>query len=225
MREGKTFFIDTTKCTSCRGCQVACKEWNQLPGEKTINWGSTQNPKDLSCDTWKLVRFTEVDKEKLAWHFFADQCRHCLTPRCKKAADGKAKGAITQDEKTGAVIANPKMKVEPAHFKEIRKACPYDIPRMNSKTATIAFCTMCFDRIKEALLPACVKACPTKAMNFGDRKAMIEMANNRLSEEKRLHKKAMLTDPEDVRAIFLLVDDPMKYHKFAVAEKPIGVKK
>ncbi|HIC86305.1 MAG TPA: formate dehydrogenase, partial [Desulfobacterales bacterium] len=56
---GKAFFIDTTLCTACRGCQVACKQWNQLPAEKTQNWGSYQNPKDLSFQTYKLVRFRE----------------------------------------------------------------------------------------------------------------------------------------------------------------------
>ena len=37
MAEGKSFFIDTTKCTACRGCQMACKQWNQRSTEKTIN--------------------------------------------------------------------------------------------------------------------------------------------------------------------------------------------
>lgn len=219
MREGKSLFIDTTKCIACRGCQVACKAWNQLPAEKTINWGSLQNPKDLSCDTWKLVRFNEVNEEKLSWCFFPDQCRHCLAPPCKKVADEKARGAITQDENTGAVLFHTKIRIKPVVFDEIRKACPYDIPRINLKTATMAFCTLCFDRIKEGLLPACVKACPTHAMNFGDRNAIIEMANKRLSEEKRLHPKAILTNPDCTRVIFLLVHDPKKYHKFAVAEK------
>ena len=52
-----------------------------------------------------------------------------LSPPCKEVADGKAKGAIIQDEKTGAVVFNPKVKIKPADFKEIREACPYDIPR------------------------------------------------------------------------------------------------
>lgn len=134
-------------------------------------------------------------------------------------ADEKARGAITQDENTGAVLFHTKIRIKPAVFDEIRKACPYDIPRINLKTTTMAFCTLCFDRIKEGLLPACVKACPTHAMNFGDRNAIIEMANKRLSEEKRLHPKAILTNPDCTRVIFLLVHDPKKYHKFAVAEK------
>ena len=218
----KSFFIDTTKCTACRGCQIACKQWNQRAAEKTVNRGSHQNPPDLSFNTWKLVRFSEIAEPKVNYYFFPDQCRHCLTPPCKDVADGKAKGAILQDEKTGAVIFNPKVKIKLEDFKEIREACPYNIPRI-SNTGIMGKCTMCIDRIKEGMLPACVKACPTGTMNFGDRKEMLDKANKRLNEVKGRYKDAILANPDDVRVIFLLVDDPKKYHKFAVAANTIGI--
>ncbi len=219
----KSFFVDTTKCTACRGCQIACKQWNQRAAEKTVNRGSHQNPPDLSYHTWKLVRFSEVAEPKVNYYFFPDQCRHCMSPPCKEVADGKAKGAIIQDEKTGAVIFSPKVKVKPADFKEIREACPYDIPRFNAGIGIMGKCTMCFDRTKEGLLPACAKTCPTGAMNFGDRKDILEKANKRLAEVKKAYKDAMLANPDDVRVIFLLVDDPKKYHKYAVADNKIGI--
>jgi len=220
----KSFFIDTTKCTACRGCQIACKQWNKNPGTKTFQRGTHQNPSDLSTSTFKLVRFNEVEVPggEPEWYFFPDQCRHCLTPPCKEAAEGKAKGAILQDEKTGAVFFNPKVKVKPEDFKEIREACPYDIPRI-SGSGMIAKCTMCIDRVREGMLPACVKTCPTGATNFGDRKAILEMAQKRLSEVKGKYKDAILANPDDVRTIYLLVDDPKKYHKHAVAENSIGI--
>ncbi len=220
----KSFFIDTTKCTACRGCQIACKQWNRNPGTRTIQRGTHQNPADLSAATFKLVRFNEMEVPggEPKWYFFPDQCRHCLTPPCKEVADSKVKGAILHDEETGAVVFNRKVKIKPEDFKEIREACPYDIPRI-STAGVMAKCTMCIDRIKEGLLPACVKTCPTGAMNFGDRKAILEMANKRLEQVAKTYKDAMLTNPDDVRVIFLLVDDPKKYHKFAVAQKEIGI--
>ncbi len=223
MTEGKSIFIDTTKCTACRGCQMACKQWNQRATEKTVNWGSHQNPPDLSSNTWKLVRFSEIPGEEVTWYFFPDQCRHCMNPPCKDVADKKAKGAIVQDETTGAVIFNPKVKVKPADFKEIREACPYNIPRFNAASGMIAKCTMCSDRVKGGILPACVKTCPTGAMNFGDRKEILEKAKKRLESIEGRYKEATLTDMEDVRIFYLLVDDPKKYYKHAVAENTIGL--
>jgi formate dehydrogenase iron-sulfur subunit len=220
----KSFFIDTTKCTACRGCQIACKQWNKNPGTKTLQRGTHQNPADLSASTFKLVRFNEIEVQggEPKWYFFPDQCRHCMSPPCKEVADGKAKGAIIHDEKTGAVIFNPKVKMKPEDFKEVREACPYDIPRI-SGAGIMAKCTMCFDRIKEGMLPACVKTCPTGAMSFGDRKEILEKANKRLAAVKGTFKDAMVANPDDVRVIFLIVDDPKKYHKFAVAENTIGI--
>jgi formate dehydrogenase iron-sulfur subunit len=212
----KSFFIDTTKCTACRGCQIACKQWNMNPATKTVQRGSHQNPEDLSYVTYKLVRFSEFEEnEKPVWYFFTDQCRHCTTPPCKMVAESLNVKAIAQDEATGAVLYDPKVKVKEKDFKEIRGACPWDIPRWDEKTQGMAKCTMCIDRIKEGLLPACVKTCPTGAMNFGDRDKMLAMANKRIEEVKKKYPKAELLNHDFVRTIFLVVDDPKKYHKFA----------
>jgi formate dehydrogenase iron-sulfur subunit len=212
----RSFFIDTTKCTACRGCQIACKQWNMNPATKTVQRGSHQNPEDLSYSTFKLVRFSELEENgKPVWYFFTDQCRHCTTPPCKMVAESLKVNAITQDEATGAVLYDPKVKVKEKDFKEIRGACPWDIPRRDEKTQGMAKCTMCIDRIKEGLLPACVKTCPTGAMNFGDRDKILTMATKRLEEVKKKYPKAELLNHDFVRTIFLVVDDPKKYHKFA----------
>ena len=110
---GKGFFIDTSKCTACRGCQVACKQWNKNPGTKTLQRGSYQNPEDLSFFTFKLVRFSEAEVGgKPMWYFFADQCRHCLEPPCMYTAQSLGSKAITRDGGTGAVVYDPKIKVK-----------------------------------------------------------------------------------------------------------------
>jgi formate dehydrogenase iron-sulfur subunit len=222
----KSFFIDTTKCTACRGCQISCKQWNMNPGTKTYQRGSHQNPEDLSYFTYKLVRFSELEANgKPVWYFFADQCRHCTEPPCKMMAESLKLKAITKDEATGAVLHNPKVKVKAAEFKQIRESCPWDIPRWDEKTQGMAKCTMCIDRIKEGLLPACVKTCPTGTMNFGDRDKMLDMAQKRLKEVKAMYPKAELLNADFVRAIFLVIDDPKKYHKFAAAVDTTGITK
>jgi formate dehydrogenase iron-sulfur subunit len=210
---GKSFFIDTTICTACRGCQVACKQWHDLPAEKTVNRGTHQNPADLSFVTYKLVRFNEVVVDgKLKWLFFPDQCRHCLEPPCEMAADDPE--AIFRDPATGAVIYTAKTKN--LDTQEIIDSCPYNIPRA-CKDGTLAKCDMCIDRVENGLLPACVKTCPTGAMNFGDREEMLALAKKRLAVVKKAHPQARLLDPDDIRVIFLVTEEPTLYHNFAVA--------
>ena len=209
----KGFFIDTTRCTACKGCQVACKQWNDLPVEKTKNQGNLQNPPDLSSRTYKLVRMKEeIIGGKLKWLFFPDQCRHCLTAPCLLWAQDTE--AIYQDEDTGAVVytsATRKLKAE-----DIIGACPYDVPRSDA-SGTLAKCTMCNDRVKKGLKPACVKTCPTGALNFGNLEEMRALALERLEKAKLMYPNARLIDPDAVRVIFLTAFAPEKYHPYAAA--------
>lgn len=217
---GKSFFVDTTRCTACRGCQIACKNWNRNGASATKNLGTHQNPPDLDGNTFKLVRFSEVETDgKVGWYFFADQCRHCLEPPCKDAIEGYVDDGVILDEATGAIVYTEKAKEAP--FDEIRSGCPYDIPRQNAKGLAVK-CTMCVDRVSNGLLPACVKVCPTAAMNFGDREEMLKLANERLAALKAKYPKAQLLDADQVRVIYLVVDDPKKYHKNAVASLEPG---
>ena len=207
----KSFFIDTTKCTACRACQVACKQWNELDTEKTTNRGTYQNPPDLSPKTYTLVRFTEtLEDGRMKWYFFKDQCRHCISPPCLIEADNqKAADAIIQDE-TGAVVYDPE-KTKKLNFQTIKESCPYNIPRVNPKTKTIAKCTMCYDRVTNGLLPACVKACPPGAMQFGEREEMLKIAKERVAALKSLYPEARILDEEEVSVFYLIVDKPALY--------------
>ncbi len=220
---GKSFFIDTTRCTACRGCQIACKNWNQNKASETKNTGNHQNPPDLDANTFKLVRFSEVETDgKVAWYFFADQCRHCLIPPCKDTVEAHVADAVIQDEATGAVVYKEETKKVAAQFEDIRSSCPYDIPR-KAADGRLVKCTMCIDRVSSGLQPACVKICPTGAMNFGDREAMLELANERLGKLKEKYPKAQLIDANEVRVIYLVIDEPRKYHKSAIASADQGI--
>ena len=211
----KAFFIDLTLCTACRGCQIACKQWKKLPGGKTHNTGSHQNPPDLNPTTYKTVHFIEKGaKQDLRWLFFPEQCRHCIDPSCKAAAEGYKDGAILQDENTGAVTYTEITRE--VDGEAVRSSCPYDIPRMDPATKQLSKCDMCPDRIAEGLLPACVLTCPTGCMSYGDEAAMREKATKRLAEAKKRWPGAVLGDFDYVRTIYLYQEDPLTYHKHAV---------
>jgi formate dehydrogenase iron-sulfur subunit len=207
------FFIDTTRCTGCRGCQVACKQWHDLPAEETENRGTFENPPDLSFSTYKLVRMRETETDgKLKWLFFPEQCRHCIEPPCLETAQDES--AIFKDEKTGAVIFTANTKNLFAD--EIIESCPYNIPR-KAADATLAKCDMCNDRVTNGLLPACVQTCPTGAMNFGDREQMLSLARQRLAQVSKKHDKAQLVDADDVNVIYLVSEAPALYYEFVMA--------
>lgn len=214
----KTFFIDLTKCTACRGCQVACKQWKNLPAEATRNMGSHQNPQDMSFNTLKLVRFKEevVDGD-LKWLFFPDQCRHCIQPPCKMVGDMDNTEAILHDEVTGAVVFTKATK-KIVDFDQVKDACPYNIPRKDTKSKAMAKCDMCIDRVQNGLLPACVQSCPTGAMNFGDREAMLALAEKTLAQVKKIRPKAVLVDKDTVRVIYLAEYAPAAYYQFMMAD-------
>ncbi len=216
---GKSFFVDLTKCTACRGCQIACKQWNKLPAEQTRNHGSHQNPMDVSAITYKTVHMKEVADDKgfmAAWLFFPEQCRHCTEPPCKMTADAYDDQAILQDEVTGAITFTERTKDLP-DFDEIRDSCPYNIPRQDAATKVMTKCTMCLDRVQNGLVPACVQACPTGTMNFGDRDEMLALAEKRLAEVQKKYPEAVLGDADMTRVIYLYQMPPQEYHDFAVA--------
>jgi formate dehydrogenase iron-sulfur subunit len=209
----KSFFIDTSVCTACRACQVACKQWHDLPAETTVNRGSFQNPEDLSYLTYKLVRMNEeIIDNKLHWLFFPDQCRHCIDAPCLETAMDE--DAIYRDPDTGAILYTAKTKELDAD--EIIASCPYNIPR-KGPDGTLFKCDMCNDRVHNGLKPACVTTCPTGTMHFGDRDEMVALAEKRLKTVKKKHPKAMLLDPDDLNVIYLVVQDPALYSDYAVA--------
>ena len=169
--------IDTTKCTACRGCQVACKQWNEQPAARTRNFGSYQNPPDLQSNTWTLIRFQEyVDTGgTLKWLFRKDGCMHCTDAACVKVCPT---GALYRTS-YGTVGLKASLCIG---CKECVIACPFDIPRYDAATDKISKCDLCLTRLKADQLPACVKACPTGALTIGARDDMIRKAYARAKE-------------------------------------------
>ena len=212
---GKILFADLTRCTGCRGCQIACKQWKNLPGEETRNTGSHQNPPDLSDKTIRLVRFTEARVDgKLEWLFFPEQCRHCYSPPCVATADSIGSDILIQDEATGAVYPGAAAaRVGKEDAQTIHESCPYDIPRSDKNGQGVFKCDLCLDRITNGMLPACVLSCPTGCLSFGDEAEMTAVAEKRLAEVRKQYPKAYLGDPEGVRVLYLYQTDHRLYYQ------------
>jgi formate dehydrogenase iron-sulfur subunit len=193
--------VDIDLCIGCKACEVACKEWNDLPPDHTENFGSYQSHKDLTATTWDLMRFNEVDlpNGELAWLIRKDSCLHCDDPGCLAACP--APGAIVQYE--NGIVDFDQTQCIGCQF--CVAGCPFDIPRFDSKTKKVYKCTMCVDRVAASLEPACVKACPTGAIKYGTREDLISYGEGKVSKLKaRGFDDAMLYNPSGVGGVHMM---------------------
>jgi formate dehydrogenase iron-sulfur subunit len=161
----------------CRSCQVACKAWNDNTHEITVCLGCYDNPPRFSADTWSLIRFDEVaEGDQLHWVFSKLQCMHCEHPGCAAACPV---GAL---EKTpqGPVIYHDARCIG---CRYCQVACPFHVPtfQWDRPVPFIRKCTFCADRVGQGIEPACVKACPTDALQFGDREDLLGEARKRMA--------------------------------------------
>jgi len=201
--------IDTSKCTACRGCQVACKQWNQLPAEKTRNRGSYENPPALSSKTWTRVGFKEISKDgKIEWLFTKRHCLHCTEATCVKVCPT---GAAQKTDQDSVLIDQKKC----TGCKFCIENCPFEIPKYDASTNTAKKCELCFDRISNGLDPACVKTCPPNAVRFGERNELISSAKGRVSSlVNQGYSKANLygdTQLEGLGVMYVLIERPSEH--------------
>jgi len=173
-----TFLIDMTKCTGCRACQVACKQWNQLEAEETefFSGEGYQNPPAMSEYTFTRIKFFDYQRNgHNEFIFFKEMCMHCNDPACASVCPV---GAFQKTEE-GPVIYKADRCIG-CRFCMI--ACPFGIPKYEWSKALplVRKCTGCYSRVKEGLQPACATTCPT-AITYGPRDEMIKEAEQRLA--------------------------------------------
>ncbi len=171
---------DMSRCIACRGCQVACKEWNELPAEPTRNRGTYENPRDLSTSTWTRIQFLEDEEGgRPRWRFLKQQCMHCADAACVEVCPT---GALKRN--AAGFVSLERDQCNGCGY--CAKFCPYGVPRLEQQSALtgrakIAKCTFCEDRVTNGGQPACAKACPAGAISFGDREAMLARGRERVA--------------------------------------------
>jgi len=210
--------IDVSSCIGCKACQVACMQWNDLRDTVGHNIGVYDNPADLSAESWTVMRFSEVETKKenedtrLEWLIRKDGCMHCADPGCLKACPSP--GAIVKY--TNGIVDF--IEENCIGCGNCVTGCPFDIPRISQKDNKAYKCTLCSDRVTVGLEPACVKACPTGAIQFGSKKDMLEYAGDRIVDLKeRGYAQAGVYDPPGVGGTHVMyvlqhADKPGLYH-------------
>ncbi len=273
------FFTDTTICIGCKACEVACKQWNNLPAEGFhFSAVSYDNTRDLSATTWRHVHFVEqFDESRFdtlgpqqtarreeqrethrfgaqelrtnlpaefepwgnltaseqwakpgqRWLFMSDVCKHCVNAPCLEACPT---GSIIRTEFDTVLVQQDVCN----GCGYCQAACPFGVIEIDRQgTGKAHKCTLCYDRLKDGLEPACAKVCPTDSIQFGPVDELIERARVRVAELRARGIPAYLygsggileddcdtSDLGGLNAFFLLIDRPEVYNLPAVAKRP-----
>jgi formate dehydrogenase iron-sulfur subunit len=227
------FYTDTTVCIGCKACEVACKQWNQLPADE-FRWSgnSYDNTETLSAASWRHVKFVEQfpapaepASNRLSldvvpapapafdarWLMMSDVCKHCATAPCQQACPT---GSLIYNE-FGNVYIQPDICNGCAYC---IAACPFGVITRSTIDGHAHKCTLCFDRQADGLVPACAKACPTESIQFGPLDELHEKARRRVEQ---LHGRGvdgayLYGDRETatysaLNSFYLLVDRPEVY--------------
>jgi formate dehydrogenase iron-sulfur subunit len=217
------FFTDTSVCIGCKACQVACKEWNELPtSAEEFSGHSYDNTGALGADDWRHVAFVEqrlidvdLDGDGVRWLMSSDVCKHCTHAACLEVCPT---GALFRTEFDTVVVqadvCNGCGYCVPA--------CPFGVIDRREDDGRAWKCTLCYDRLKDDLEPACAKACPTDSIQFGELGDLRERAQRRveqLHEAGRSEARLYLDGDGDgdgdgvggAGAFFLLLDEPEVY--------------
>src|ERR1700754_4915888 len=230
------FFTDTSVCIGCKACEVACKEWNQVPEDGFNLLGmSFDNTGGLTANSWRHVAFVEQsavpaeptflgmpgtdlpgrtgdhEATDFRWLMMSNVCKHCTHAGC---LDVCPTGALFRTE-FGTVVVQDDICNGCGYC---ISGCPYGVIERREGDGRAWKCTLCYDRLHDGLEPACAKACPTDSIQFGVLDELRERASRRVEE---LHSRGVTEarlyghDPNDGvggdGAFFLLLDEPEVY--------------
>jgi formate dehydrogenase iron-sulfur subunit len=216
------FLTDATICIGCKACEVACKEWNEVPDDGMIWTGySYDNTQQLGASTWRHVMFLEqpavagpqqVDMENpFRWIFLSDVCKHCGSAGCLEACPT---GAIVRTH-VGSVLVQS----------DVCNGCgycvvsrPFGVVDKRHPDGRAFKCTFCYDRQEAGMIPACAKACPTQSIRFGELTELREVGDARVTElQGRGYADAQVYDPLQTsvggtHAMFVILGQPEAYN-------------
>jgi formate dehydrogenase iron-sulfur subunit len=215
------FLTDSTLCIGCKACEVACKEWNEVPADG-FTWSglSYDNTVGLGHSTWRHVKFVEMatafgvggnSGSQVTWEFSSDVCKHCEVAGCLEACPT---GSIIRTE-FGGVFVQPDI-CNGCGYCVV--GCPFGVIDRRPDDGRAFKCTFCYDRQRVGLAPACATACPTKSILFGEIEDLRRKADDRMAE---LHARgiddAVLYDPRDtsvggIHAMFIVRGDERAYN-------------
>lgn len=153
------FYFDGSRCNGCKTCQLACKDYRDLPASRTYrrvceyqggSWGGRGGAK--APDVFE--------------YYVSVACNHCDSPACAEVCPTEA---MSKDGATGLVAVDADRCIGCGYCE---MACPYGAPTVDRGAGHSTKCDGCSDRVAVGLSPICVEACPQRALDFGDAQKM-----------------------------------------------------
>lgn len=147
------FYFDSERCTGCKTCELACKDYKDLGTE--VNFRRIY---EYAGGNW--VQDNEgCFRQDVFAYYMSISCNHCEDPACTKVCPT---GAMHKNA-DGFVVVNEQTCIG---CRYCRMACPYDAPQYDAQKGHMTKCDGCYSRVKEGQKPICVEACPLRALDF-----------------------------------------------------------
>ena len=147
------FYFDQSACTGCKACQIACKDKHDLP--VGVTW---RRVVEYSGGSWQQSGDTFTPN--IFTYYTSISCNHCENPVCMQVCPTTA---MSQRE-DGTVYVDQDKCVGCRYCEWV---CPYSAPQFNPETGHMSKCDLCYDYRSAGQNPACVDACPSRALDWG----------------------------------------------------------
>lgn len=198
------FYFDSSSCSGCKACQVACKDKNGLP--EGVLWRRVY---EVTGGGWRQAGPAWV-ADVFAYNL-SISCNHCEKPLCLQVCPARA---YTQ-RSDGIVLLDSEKCMGCGYC---AWACPYGAPQMDERAGRMTKCNFCVDQVDAGRPPECVLACPLRALDFGDRRELEARYASRLACGG-LPAAAPLPDPLITRPSLLLTPHPAAQSSGSVANR------
>jgi len=184
-----------------------------VQGRATLSGDSYDNTRRLDGIHWRHVKFIEQfapDRRDGRWLMMSDVCKHCVRAGCLEVCPT---GAIIRTEFDTVVIQSDVCN----GCRDCIGACPFGVIDINPVSGTAQKCTLCYDRMRAGMTPACAQACPTTSINFGTIRELKQKAQARVEQlHGRGERGAYLYGADEkmlggLNSFYLLVDKPEVY--------------
>jgi formate dehydrogenase iron-sulfur subunit len=172
----RAVLVDTTLCVGCRGCEAACSEANRLPEpDHAGDPGVFDAARTTTPTAFTVVNRSTAPGPDGEPRFAKTQCLHCVDPGCASACPVRA----LEKTASGPVVYHPERCIG---CRYCMVSCPFGLPRYEYDKVVpyVRKCSFCAERQEAGLPPACVEACPSGALVFGNREELLEVARTRI---------------------------------------------